>query len=433
MIPRYTRPVMAEIWSQENKYRKWLDVEILACEALSQLGHIPPKDLSQIKKKARFSVERIEELEQTTKHDVIAFLTNVAEHVGPASRHIHLGLTSSDVLDTAMAVLLKEAAEILIEDLKSLQSALKNQALTHKKTPMVGRSHGIHAEPISFGLKMALWYDEIGRNLHRLSQAKETIAVGKISGAVGTFAHISPQVEAHVCRHLGLKPAPASSQIVQRDRYAEYFCTLAIMAGSIEKISVEIRHLQRTEVLEAEEYFSKGQKGSSAMPHKRNPIASENLTGLSRLVRGYALAALENQALWHERDISHSSVERVIGPDATTLLDYMLNRLTNIIKNLIVYPENMMTNLKKSKGLIFSEGILLALTRKGITREEAYQVVQENAMKVWAGENSFEELLKQDPRIKQWLTPKELTDLFDLGHTIKNVDVIFRRVFKKGK
>lgn len=433
MIPRYTRPVMASIWSQENKYRKWLEVEILACEALSRLGHIPSKDLIQIKKKARFSVERIEELEQITKHDVIAFLTNVAENVGPASRHIHRGLTSSDVLDTSMSVLLKEAAEVLIEDQKALQSVLKKQALAHKKTVMIGRSHGIHAEPITFGLKMALWFDEAGRNLRRLIQAKETISVGKISGAVGTFAYISPKVEAHVCRKLGLKPAPASSQIIQRDRYAEYFCTLAVLAGSIEKMSVEIRHLQRTEVLEAEEFFSKGQKGSSAMPHKRNPIASENLTGLSRLVRSYALAALENQALWHERDISHSSVERVIGPDATILLDYMLNRLTNIIENLIIYPENMKNNLEKTRGLIFSEGIMLALTRKGITREEAYPVVQENAMKVWAGEKSFEELLKKDPRIKQWLTPKELTGLFDLGHTLKHLDVIFRRVFKEEK
>ena len=420
---------MANIWSQENKYQKWLEVEILACEALSRLGHIPPKDLSQIKKKACFSVERIEELEQITKHDVIAFLTNVAEHVGPASRHIHLGLTSSDVLDTSMSVLLKEAAEVLIEDMKALQSVLKNQALAHKKTVMIGRSHGIHAEPITFGLKMALWYDEAGRNLRRLIQARETIAVGKISGAVGTFAHISPQVEAHVCRNLGLKPAPASSQIIQRDRYAEYFCTLAVIAGSIEKMSVEIRHLQRTEVLEAEEYFSKGQKGSSAMPHKRNPIASENLTGLSRLVRSYALAALENQALWHERDISHSSVERVIGPDATTLLDYMLNRLTNIIENLIVYPENMKKNLEKTKGLIFSEGIMLALTRKGITREEAYRVVQENAMKVWAGEKSFEELLKQDPRIKQWLTHKELSRIIRPRSYLKKCGCDFQAGF----
>ncbi len=431
MISRYTRPIMAQLWSQENKYRKWLEVEILACEALSQLGLIPPRDLEQIKKKASFSVARIDELEQTTKHDVIAFLTNVAEHVGPASRHIHLGLTSSDVLDTSMSVLLKEAAEILIEDLKALQSVLKSQALAHKKTVMIGRSHGIHAEPITFGLKMAIWYDEAGRNLRRLIQAKETIAVGKISGAVGTFAHISPKVEAYVCRKLGLKPAPASNQIIQRDRYAEFFCSLAVLAGSIEKISLEIRHLQRTEVLEAEEYFSKGQKGSSAMPHKRNPIASENLTGLSRLVRSYAMAALENQALWHERDISHSSVERVIGPDATILLDYMLTRLTHIVKNLIVYPENMQKNLGKTKGLIFSEGIMLALTRKGVTREEAYRVVQENAMKVWAGEKSFEEFLKQDPRINQWLTNKELTGLFDLGHNLKNVEVIFRRVFKR--
>ncbi len=433
MIPRYTRPVMAKIWSPENKYQKWLEVEILACEALSQLGFIPSRDLSQIKKKARFSVERIEELEQTTKHDVIAFLTNVAEHVGPASRHIHLGLTSSDVLDTSYAVLLKEASEILIEDLKALQAVIKVQALAHKKTVMIGRSHGIHAEPITFGLKMAIWYDEAGRNLRRLTQARETIAVGKISGAVGTFAHIPPAVETYVCRNLGLKPAPASSQIVQRDRYAEYFCTLAIIAGSIEKMAVEIRHLQRTEVLEAEEYFSKGQKGSSAMPHKRNPISSENLTGLARLVRSYAMAALENQALWHERDISHSSVERVIGPDATILLDYMLSRLTGLLKNLIVYPDRMEKNMNLTRGLPFSEGVLLALTRKGITREEAYRVVQENAMKVWAGEETFQKLLESDPRIRQWLTPQELSRLFDLNHTLQNVETIYRRVFKKGK
>ncbi|MBA4392969.1 MAG: adenylosuccinate lyase [Desulfobacca sp.] len=433
MIARYTRPIMAKLWSQETKYQKWLEVEILACEALSQQGLIPAKDLALIKKRARFTVARIEELEQTTKHDVIAFLTNVAEQVGPASRHIHLGLTSSDVLDTSMAVLLKEAAEILIEDLKALQRVLKDQALAHKKTVMIGRSHGIHAEPITFGLKMAIWHDETGRNLRRLEQARETIAVGKISGAVGTFAHIDPAVEAYVCRNLGLKPAPASSQIVQRDRYAEYFSTLAIIAGSIEKMAVEIRHLQRTEVLEAEEFFSKGQKGSSAMPHKRNPIISENLTGLSRLIRSYALAAFENQALWHERDISHSSVERVIGPDATTLLDYMLARLTGLIKNLIIYPDHMKKNLDLTKGLPFSEGILLALTRKGITREEAYQVVQENAMKVWAGDNTFQELLERDPRIRKWLSPNELSRLFDLNHTIKNVETIFRRVFKKGK
>jgi adenylosuccinate lyase len=429
MIPRYTRPVMARIWSPENRYQKWLEVEILACEALSQLELIPPKDLALIKKRARFSVERVEELERITKHDVIAFLTNVAEQVGPASRHIHLGLTSSDVLDTAMAVLLKEAADILLKDLKGLQAVLKEKALAHRKTVMTGRSHGIHAEPITFGLKLALWYDEAGRNLRRLKQARETIAVGKISGAVGTFAHISPKVEAHVCRHLGLKPAPASSQIVQRDRYAEYFCTLAVLAGSIEKMAVEIRHLQRTEVLEAEEFFSKGQKGSSAMPHKRNPIASENLTGLSRLIRGYALSALENQALWHERDISHSSVERVIGPDATILLDYMMARLTGIIKDLIVYPEQMKKNLGLTRGLPFSEGVLLALTRKGVTREEAYRVVQENAMKVWAGDQDFQTLLGQDPRIQKWLTPKELSDLFDLEQTLKNVTAIFKRVF----
>jgi adenylosuccinate lyase len=433
MIPRYSRPIMARLWSPDNKYQKWLDVEVLACEALSQLGYIPAKDLAIIRKKAAFDPDRIETLEQTTKHDVIAFLTNVAEHVGPASRHIHLGLTSSDVLDTSMAVLLKEAADILIEDLKGLQAVLKEQVKVHKKTAMIGRSHGIHAEPITFGLKMAIWYDETGRNLRRLVQARETIAVGKISGAVGTFAHVSPKVEAYVCRHLGLKPAPASSQIIQRDRYAEFFCSLAVVGGSIEKMAVEIRHLQRTEVLEAEEYFSKGQKGSSAMPHKRNPIVSENLTGLARLLRSYALAALENQALWHERDISHSSVERVIGPDATTLLDYMLNRLTNVIKNLIVYPDRMKLNMALTRGLPFSEGILLALTRKGLTREEAYQIVQENAMKVWAGEETFQELLGKDPRIQKWFTAKELAGLFNLDHTIKNVEMVCRRVLKKEK
>jgi adenylosuccinate lyase len=433
MIPRYSRPIMARLWSPDNKYQKWLDVEVLACEALSQLGYIPAKDLAIIRKKAAFDPDRIETLEQTTKHDVIAFLTNVAEHVGPASRHIHLGLTSSDVLDTSMAVLLKEAADILIEDLKGLQAVLKEQVKVHKKTAMIGRSHGIHAEPITFGLKMAIWYDETGRNLRRLVQARETIAVGKISGAVGTFAHVSPKVEAYVCRHLGLKPAPASSQIIQRDRYAEFFCSLAVVGGSIEKMAVEIRHLQRTEVLEAEEYFSKGQKGSSAMPHKRNPIVSENLTGLARLLRSYALAALENQALWHERDISHSSVERVIGPDATTLLDYMLNRLTNVIKNLIVYPDRMKLNMALTRGLPFSEGILLALTRKGLTREEAYQIVQENAMKVWAGEETFQELLGKDPRIQKWFTAKELAGLFNLDHTIKNVEMVCRRVLKKGR
>ncbi len=431
MIPRYTRPVMARIWSPEKKYQTWLKVEVLACEALARLGLIPAPDLEQIQKKARFSVERIEELEEITKHDVIAFLTNVAESVGPAARHIHQGLTSSDVLDTAMAVLLKEAAEVLIADLEDLQKVLKALALAHKNTVMIGRTHGIHAEPITFGLKLALWYDEAGRNRRRLIQARETIAVGKISGAVGTFAHLSPKVEDYVCRRLGLRPAPASNQIIQRDRYAEFFCTLAVVAGSLEKIALEIRHLQRTEVLEAEEYFSQGQKGSSAMPHKRNPIVTENLCGLSRLIRGYALSALENQALWHERDISHSSVERVIAPDATTVLDFMLVRLTHLLKKLIVYPERMRRNLELTRGLPFSEGVLLALTRKGMSREEAYQIVQENAMKVWSGEGDFQGLLASDPRLSPWLTPQELNRLFDLKHTLKNVDTIFRRVFRE--
>ena len=382
MIERYSRDIMKNIWSEENKFRKWLDVEIAACEAWNKLGVIPNDTLKTIKEKADFNIERINEIEAEVKHDVIAFLTSVAEFVGEDSRFIHKGLTSSDVLDTAYNLLLKEAGEILLNDLEKLAQVLKDKAFKYKMTPMIGRSHGIHAEPITFGLKMALWYDETLRNIERLKRAVDIVSVGKISGAVGTFANIEPDIEEYVCEKLGLKPAPVSTQIVQRDRHAEFFTTLAVIASSFEKFAVEIRHLQRTEVLEAEEYFSKGQKGSSAMPHKRNPVLSENVTGLARLVRSYAIAAMENVALWHERDISHSSVERVIGPDATVNLDFLINRFTGIIKNLIVYEDKMLQNIYLTNGLIFSQRVLLALTEKGVTREKAYRLVQRNAMKV---------------------------------------------------
>ena len=384
MIPRYTRPEMGRIWTDENKFKKWLQIEILACEALAEMGEIPPEALREIKEKARFDIDRISELEKVTKHDVVAFLTAVGENVGEASRYIHFGLTSSDILDTSLALLLKQASELLIEDIHKLLSTLKEKAFTYKDTIMIGRSHGIHAEPITFGLKMALWYDEMRRNLTRMERAKEAISYGKISGAVGTFAHVPPFVEEYVCRNCGLKPARISTQIIQRDHHAEFFTTLAVIASSIEKFALEIRHLQRTEVLEAEEFFTKGQKGSSAMPHKRNPILSENLCGLARMVRANSLAALENIPLWHERDISHSSVERVIAPDSTILVDYMLYRLTNVIGNLLVYPENMVKNLEKTQGLIFSEKLMLELTKRKISREDAYSLVQRNAMMVWA-------------------------------------------------
>ncbi|MEW6328071.1 MAG: adenylosuccinate lyase [Thermodesulfobacteriota bacterium] len=430
MIERYSRPEMACIWSLENKYRTWLRVEILACEAWSKLGVIPREALQVIKKKASFSVARIDEIEKETRHDVIAFLTNVAENVGPEARFIHWGLTSSDILDTSMGILLKEAADIIIEDVHKLLSVIKRRALEHKDTVMIGRSHGIHAEPITFGLKLAIWYDEMRRNLARLKEARETIAYGKLSGAVGTFANIDPEVEAYVCRKSGLKPAPASSQIIQRDRYAHFFNTLAVLAGSLEKIAVEIRHLQRTEVLEAEEYFSAGQKGSSAMPHKRNPINSENICGLARLVRSYAIAAMENIPLWHERDISHSSVERVIAPDATILVDFMLHRTTNLLDRLVVYPERMAENLRKTGGLIFSQQILLLLTQKGVSREEAYRIVQRNAMQAWERGRDFKKLLLKDKDLARYISRAELEQTFDLKHHLKHVDTIFKRVFK---
>jgi adenylosuccinate lyase len=429
MIPRYTCPEMAKVWTDQKKFETWLTIELLACEALAELDQIPSEAVKEIREKATFNVERINEIEKMAKHDVIAFLTNVGESIGPLSKYLHYGLTSSDILDTSLAMLLREASDIILQDIHRFLTVLKKKAFEHKNTLMMGRSHGVHAEPITFGLKMTLWYDEMKRNLIRMDRAKEAISVGKISGAVGTFAHVPPFVEEFVCRQLGLKPAAISTQIIQRDHHAEFFTTLAIIASSIEKFSVELRHLQRTEVLEAEEFFSKGQKGSSAMPHKRNPISAENLSGLARMVRSYSLAALEDVPLWHERDISHSSVERVIAPDATILIDYMLNRLTSLIENLIVYPENMKANLERMGGLVFSEAILLLLTRKGLSREEAYDVVQRNAMKVWEKGDDFKTLLSEDEKIRHLLTSEELDVAFDARSHLKHVDDIFRRVF----
>jgi len=415
---------MRQIWTDENKFRIWLQIEVLACEA----RRIPRKDLATIKRKAKFEVARILEIEKITNHDVIAFLTNVAEHVGRASRHIHEGLTSSDVGDTALAVQMTQSADILIADVKQLQKVVAAKAKKYKLTPMIGRTHGVHAEPITFGLKMALMYDEFGRALERLQRARDIIAVGKISGAVGTHAHLSPKVEAYVCRKLGLRPANISTQIIQRDRHAELLSAIALVGCSIDRWAQEFRHLQRTEVLEAEEYFAKGQKGSSAMPHKRNPITCERLCGLARVLRGNALAAMEDVALWHERDISHSSVERIILPDSTALLDYMLVTLTKIVDQLLVYPERMKANIEASKGLIYSQAVLLALTRKGLTREKAYGLVQRNAMKTWADAKTFKEFLIEDAEVMKLLTRREVNDLFNLGVHMRQVDNTFRKV-----
>ena len=431
MIERYSREKMAAIWSQENKFQKWLDVEIAACEGWAKLGKIPQKSLSVIKKKAKFDIKKIDKIEKEVKHDVIAFLTNVASYVGPDSRFIHIGLTSSDVLDTAYAQQLKESSDIIIDDLEELLKVLKNRAKEHKDTVCIGRSHGIHAEPTTFGLKIAVIYDEFKRNLERMKRARDIISIGKMSGAVGTFANIDPRVETYGLKKLGLKPEPVSTQIVHRDRHAEFFTTLAIIASSIEKAAVEVRHLQRTEVLEAEEPFTKGQKGSSAMPHKRNPVLSENLTGLARLIRGYADSAMENIALWHERDISHSSVERVIGPDSLILLDFMLGRFTGMMKGLVVYPENMQKNLDQLHGLVFSQKVLLTLIDKGITREVSYKIVQDNAMRVWREDVDFAYLLKQDKRVTKYLSDREIDSCFDLKPYLKNVGFIFKRVFGK--
>ena len=429
MIARYTRQEMGKIWEPANRYRKWLDIELAVCEAWSDRGVVPRDCMERIRKRANFDVTRIDEIEKTTRHDVIAFTTSVAEFVGEDARFIHRGLTSYDVVDTALSLLLKEAGEIIRKDLIELLDALKARAMEHKHTLMVGRSHGIHAEPITFGLKLAIFYSEMNRHLMRWSSELKNISVGKVSGAVGTYAHLDPQMEAEILARVGLEPAPVSNQILQRDRHAAYFSALALIASSVEKIAVEIRHLQRTEVGEAEEFFHAGQKGSSAMPHKRNPVLTENLSGLARVIRGHALAAMENVPLWHERDISHSSVERIIAPDATILMDFMLHRITSVIRNLVVYPEKMLENLNRSKGLIFSEGILLRLVDKGLTREQAYVIVQRNAMKAWETGAEFKRILLDDPELVEHLTPAEVEDAFDVNHAVRWVDAIFERVF----
>lgn len=429
MIARYSRPQMAAIWTEENKYQTWLQVELAALEAMACHGLVPSAAVATIKAKAAFEVRRIEEIEAETKHDVIAFLTNVAEYVGPESRYLHYGLTSSDILDTSMALRLRQAADLLLADLEALLAVLKERAFEFKDTVCIGRSHGVHAEPMTFGLKFALWYAEMARQRERLRRARETVNVGKFSGAVGTFAHLPPAVEETACQLLGLQPAPLATQVIQRDRYAEYFLTLALIGSSVEKIAVEIRHLQRTEVREAEEFFSLGQKGSSAMPHKRNPILSENLSGLARILRGHALAALENVPLWHERDISHSSVERIIAPDSTILLDFMLTRLTGILKKLLVYPEAMVKNLELTRGLIFSQKLLLELVHRGLTREEAYRLVQEPAMRVWQEGLDFPTLVMEDPRFAPYFKPEELAAIFNYKEYLKHIDYLFQRVF----
>jgi adenylosuccinate lyase len=428
VIARYTRPDMGRIWEDENRFRIWLEIEILACEAQAKLGVIPNEAVGVIRAKADFNTARVLQIEEEVKHDVIAFLTNVGEYVGPESRFIHLGMTSSDVLDTALAVQMMQSADLILKDLEGLKSVLARRAKEFKTTQMIGRTHGIHAEPTTFGLKLALWYAETGRNIERLKHAREAIAVGQISGAVGTYAHIDPSVERHVCEKLGLKPAPISTQVLQRDRHAEFMNTLALCGSSLEKFATEIRHLQKTEVLEVEEFFSKGQKGSSAMPHKRNPITCERVAGLSRVLRGNAVAALENVALWHERDITHSSVERVIVPDSCILLDYMLNQFTKIIDQLLVYPENMKQNLDRTQGLIFSQDALLAMTKAGMKREDAYRIVQEEAMKVWKNQQSFRDLLAHREEVRQYLSGEALDRLFDPARSLKNVDYIFHQV-----
>ncbi|MCX8026675.1 MAG: adenylosuccinate lyase [Thermodesulfovibrionales bacterium] len=429
MIQRYTLQRMGNLWSLENKYRKWLEVEIAVCEAWAEFGEISQSDLEIIKSRADFDVKRIDEIEQVVKHDVIAFLTSVAENVGDASRYVHKGLTSSDVTDTAMCLLMVQSIDIIIDDVKDLMSVLKEQALRYKEIPCIGRSHGVHAEPMTFGLKFVLWYEEARRNLERLKKAKETVRVGKLSGAVGTFSNIPPEIEEKVCKRLGLIPEPVATQVIQRDRHAEFMTTLAILSAMIEKIAIEIRHLQRTEVREAEEPFTHGQKGSSAMPHKRNPVGCENLSGLARVVRANAIAAIENIALWHERDISHSSVERVIIPDSCILVDYMLNRLTNILKNLHVYPQNMKNNLNKSFGLFNSQRLLLALTEKGMTREDAYIIVQSLAMKSWQESLDFKSLVVSDTEVSKRLSPQDIDEIFNLDYYLRHVDYIYKRVF----
>lgn len=427
MIDRYTLPKMAKIWEDRNRFQKMLDVEIKACEAFAKKGLIPKAALSEIKKRARFDVERINEIEKDTKHDVIAFIMNVSENVGEAAKYIHMGLTSSDVLDTSLSLLIKQAADLLIEDLKRLNIALAKKARRYKNTVCVGRTHGVHAEPTTFGLKFALFFSETQRNIERLKEAKDVISYGKLSGAVGTFANVDPSVEEYVCRKLGLKPAPISTQILQRDRHAQFLTALAIIGSSLEKFATEIRNLQRTEILEAEEYFAEEQKGSSAMPHKRNPVTCERVAGLARVLRANALASMENISLWHERDITHSSVERIIIPDSCILLDYMINTFVDIVSHLLVYPDRMIENLNRTKGLIFSQRALLALIDKGLSRREAYDLVQRCAMRVWRENIDFRTILMEDNEIAQFLTHEEIESCFDLNYYTKNVDKIYKR------
>ncbi|MGE7417387.1 adenylosuccinate lyase [Methylobacterium tarhaniae] len=432
MIPRYSRPEMTAIWSPETRFRIWFEIEAHATTALAELGVVPKEAAAKVWEKGRdavFDVARIDEIERVTKHDVIAFLTHLAEIVGPEARFVHQGMTSSDVLDTCLNVQLARAADLLIADIDGLLAALKRRAFEHKLTPTIGRSHGIHAEPVTFGLKLAQAYAEFERARARLVAAREEVATCAISGAVGTFANIDPRVEEYVAEKMGLTPEPVSTQVIPRDRHAMFFAVLGVVASSIERLAIEVRHLQRTEVLEAEEYFSEGQKGSSAMPHKRNPVLTENLTGLARMVRAYALPAMENVALWHERDISHSSVERMIGPDATVTLDFALARLTGVVDKLLVYPEQMQRNLDRLGGLVHSQRVLLALTQAGVSREDAYRLVQRNAMPVWRGEGDFLTLLQADKDVTAALKPEAIAECFDLGYHLKHVDTIFRRVF----
>jgi len=429
MIERYTLPEMGAVWSLQNKFQKWLDVELRVCEVHAEDGIIPADALEQIKSKAAFTVERINEIEKTTDHDVIAFTTNLAENIGEASRFVHYGLTSSDVVDTANALLLKETCDILLAKTDELLTVLKRRALEFKDTPQIGRTHGIHAEPTSFGLVWALWYSETQRNRERLVKAKEAVAVGKISGAVGAFAHLSPDVEERVCAKLGLNAAVVSTQVIQRDRYAEYLCTLAIIASTLEKMALQVRHWQRTEVREAQEKFKTGQKGSSSMPHKRNPILSERICGMARTVRANSIVGLENVALWHERDISHSSAERIVLPDSSATLDYILAKTTSLLDTLIVYPENMLKNLGLTQGLVFSGQLLLALTQKGVSREDAYIWIQRNAMKVWDEGGDYQEMIRRDADIASHLSAEEIARVFDLKHYLRNVDKVFTRVF----
>ncbi len=428
MIARYTLPEMGRVWSEHNKLAIWLQVEILACEAQAKLGSVPKTAVEGIKKKAGFDTQRVLEIEEKVKHDVIAFLTNVAEYVGEESRYIHLGMTSSDLLDTSLAVQMKQAGELLLRRLANLRNSVRELALRHKRTVCIGRSHGVHAEPTTFGLKLAVWFGELGRHEERMQRAIDRVAVGKISGAVGTFAHINPEVEKYVCAKLGLSAAPASTQIVQRDRHAEYLTTIALIGASLEKFATEIRSLQRTEILEVEEPFGQGQKGSSAMPHKRNPIMCERIAGLARVLRGNALTALENVALWHERDITHSSVERITLPDSAILLDYMLEKFTCIIRELRVYPQNMQKNLDRTGGLIFSQAVLLTLAKKGMSREEAYRIVQTHAQSVWENGGSFQQRLLEDTELRRWLSEQEVKDCFRIEPHLQHVDAIFRRV-----